>query len=397
MAQAKKKPFVRLIVMSVLAAAVVWGVKSCFFAEPPAPQYVTTKATIGNIEDTVLASGTFEAIQQVSVGAQVSGRVVKLHVKLNDKVKTGDLVAEIDSMTQQNNLQKARAALTVAQANLTAEQATLTKNKLEYDRQQKLLKTDASSKAEAEQAQANYKVSLAKIKALQAQIDQAEVDVNIAEVNLGYTQITSPIDGTVVAIVTKEGQTVNANQTAPTIVKVANLEQMTVKAEISEADVTRTHAGQKVFFTILGEPDKRYDAVLREVEPAPESIANESSNSSSSSNSTAVYYNGLFDVDNKDDKFRIDMTTEVNIVRAQANDVVVIPSSALQNKKQGVYVVRVLGANGQVEDKPVEVGINNKVQAEITEGLQAGDEVIMGDSGRNAGSSGFRPRGPMGM
>lgn len=402
MAYVKKRSKIQMIVIGVVLLAALAALKFLFFTAPPGPQYITTKARIERIQDTVLASGTFEAIEQVSVGAQVSGRVEKLHVKLGQRVQMGDRIADIDSMTQQNNLKRAQAALTVAQANLAAQQASLVQVKMEYERQQKLRKTDASSKADFEMAQANYKVSLANIKSLQAQIDQAKIDVDIAQVDLGYTQITSPIDGTVVAIVTKEGQTVNANQTAPTIVKVANLDQMTVKAEISEADVTRTNPGQDVFFTILGEPDMKYTAKLRQIEPAPESISSESSSlssSSSSSSSTAIYYNGLFDVENLDHKFRIDMTAEVNIVRNQVDEAVVIPASALQrDMKSRGYYVRVLGTDGKAEKRLVKVGINNKVSAQITEGLTAGEDIIVGDSGLNRISAGSgRPRGPLGM
>lgn len=402
MAYVKKRSKKQMIVIGVVLLAALAALKFLFFTAPPGPQYITTKARIERIQDTVLASGTFEAIEQVSVGAQVSGRVEKLHVKLGQRVQMGDRIADIDSMTQQNNLKRAQAALTVAQANLAAQQASLVQVKMEYERQQKLRKTDASSKADFEMAQANYKVSLANIKSLQAQIDQAKIDVDIAQVDLGYTQITSPIDGTVVAIVTKEGQTVNANQTAPTIVKVANLDQMTVKAEISEADVTRTNPGQDVFFTILGEPDMKYTAKLRQIEPAPESISSESSSlssSSSSSSSTAIYYNGLFDVENLDHKFRIDMTAEVNIVRNQVDEAVVIPASALQrDMKSRGYYVRVLGTDGKAEKRLVKVGINNKVSAQITEGLTAGEDIIVGDSGLNRISAGSgRPRGPLGM
>lgn len=402
MAYVKKRSKIQMIVIGVVLLAALAALKFLFFTAPPGPQYITTKARIERIQDTVLASGTFEAIEQVSVGAQVSGRVEKLHVKLGQRVQMGDRIADIDSMTQQNNLKRAQAALTVAQANLAAQQVSLVQVKKEYERQQKLRKTDASSKADFEMAQANYKVSLANIKSLQAQIDQAKIDVDIAQVDLGYTQITSPIDGTVVAIVTKEGQTVNANQTAPTIVKVANLDQMTVKAEISEADVTRTNPGQDVFFTILGEPDMKYTAKLRQIEPAPESISSESSSlssSSSSSSSTAIYYNGLFDVENLDHKFRIDMTAEVNIVRNQVDEAVVIPASALQrDMKSRGYYVRVLGTDGKAEKRLVKVGINNKVSAQITEGLTAGEDIIVGDSGLNRISAGSgRPRGPLGM
>lgn len=380
----KKKPVLRWGIIGVLVLGALYVAKGMFFSEPPAPEYITAAVTRGDIEDTVLASGVFEASQQVSVGAQVSGRVIRLHVALNDEVAAGELVAEIDSLTQQNRLKNAQAALTVALARLEAERASLAQAKLEYERQQRLRQSDASSRAAFEAAEAQFLSIQANIKSLQAQIDQARIDVDSAKLDLGYTQITSPIDGTVVAIVTKEGQTVNANQTAPTIIKVADLSVMTVKAEISEADVVRVHPGQRVYFTILGEPDKKFEAVLREIEPAPESIASESSNSlGSSSSSSAVYYNGLFDIDNPDGKFRIDMTAEVYIVRDEAKDVLQVPSAALQRQGQSrQYYVRVLEDDGTIVNRDVEVGINNRVSVEIVSGLTEGEQVVLGDSSR---------------
>lgn len=391
----KKKLIRRLVFIIIIMAVVGWFGRGYFSAAPEMPQLITAEVKRGNIEDVVLASGTFEAAKQVSVGAQVSGRVIAVYVDLNDQVKTGQLVAEIDFLSQENSLKNARAALTVAKAKLEAENAALTKAKLEYDRQVKLRRTDASSQAEYDSAQAQYKSVQANIKSLQAQVDQAEIAVSTAELDLGYTKITSPMDGTVVAIVTKEGQTVNANQTAPTIIKVADLTTMTVKAEISEADVTRVHSGQRVFFTILGEPNKTFEAVLRAVEPAPETIVNESTTSSSSSSTSAVYYNGLFDVPNIDGKFRIDMTAEVNIVRAEAKDVLIVPSAAIKvNSRTKEQFVRVMNVDGNVIDVPVTVGINNRVSAEILEGLNEGDVVVLGDSSLNVPSS--TGRGTMG-
>lgn len=124
----------------------------------------------------------------------------------------------------------------------------------------------------------------------------ARINVDTARVTLGFTKVIAPIDGTVVAIDTQEGQTVNAVQSAPTIVKLADLDTMTVKAQISEADVMRVKAGQRTYFTTLGDPEKRYEGTLRAIEPAPKSMATDTSSegsaapTSSAPQSTAVYY-----------------------------------------------------------------------------------------------------------
>src|SRR5450830_1698827 len=289
------------IAVGVLAIALVVG-KKTFFAPPTAPAFITAPVARADIEDTVLANGTLKAFKQVSVGAQVSGQVKSLKVALGDTVHKGDLVAEIDSLTQQNTLRNNEAALTQAE--------------LALKRQQQMRASEASSQADLEAALATEKTSRASVEALRAQVDQAKVAVDTARVNLGYTRIVSPIDGQVVALVTEEGTTVNANQSTPTIIIVAKVDTMTVKASISEADVTTVKPGQRVYFTILGEPQKRYDATLRTIAPATDSISTSTTSSSSSSSSsststssaTAIYYNGLFDVPNPDNKLRISMT-----------------------------------------------------------------------------------------
>ena len=201
------------------------------------------------------------------------------------------------------------------------------------------------------------------------------------------------MDGTVVAIVAEEGQTVNANQSAPTIIRLADLDTLTVKAQISEADVVKVKAGQTVYFTILGDPDKRYYATLRAIEPAPDSIKTETS---SSSTSTAIYYNGLFDVPNPDGELRIDMTAQVYIVLEQAKNALNIPAAAI-TKKAGKTTVRVLNAAGEPEQREVNIGLNNRVDAQVLSGLKAGDKVLLGgESGLETQSRGGR-RGPMGF
>lgn len=389
-----------LIAVAVLVVGgSAYYAKQQWFTKSTAPIYVSAPVTRGNVEKSVLASGKLEGYQQVSVGAQVSGQLENLAVELGQNVKAGDLIAEIDSLPQQNALRNAEAALTTARADLASQQATLAQAKASFERQKQLRAADASSRAEYEAAEQVYKVAQSNIQSQQARIAQAEIAKDTAQVNLGYTRIVAPMDGQVVAIVTKEGQTVNANQTAPTIIILAQLDTMTVKAEISEADVTRVKPGQPVYFTILGEPNRRYDATLRSIEPAPESISTSSSTASTTSGttSTAVYYNGLFDVPNPDHSLRISMTAQVYIVQGSATDVLTIPASALGRRTgPGEYSVQVLDAQGNAKQTTVQIGMNNNIVAEVISGLAEGDRVVLSDStGASAARTpGARPGGP---
>ncbi|THT98251.1 efflux RND transporter periplasmic adaptor subunit [Lampropedia puyangensis] len=392
MRQKTKRWWLTVLVLLALGGGAYYA-KQQWFTPNTAPTYATAAVVRGNVEKSVLASGKLEAFQQVSVGAQVSGQVKHLAVELGQNVKAGDLIAEIDSLTQQNALRNAEAALTTAKAELASQQATLAQVKANYERQKQLRAADASSRAEFEAAEQSYKVAQASIQSQKARIAQAEIAQDTAQLNLGYTRIVAPMDGQVVAIVTKEGQTVNANQSAPTIIILAQLDTMTIKAEISEADVTRVKPGQPVYFTILGEPDKRYDATLRSIEPAPESISSTSTASSTNANSTstAIYYNGLFDVPNPDHSLRISMTAQVYIVQGAAKDVLTVPASALGRKgPDGNYMVRVVGPDGKVTPTRVEVGINNNITAQVMSGLSEGDRVVISDS---SGASAARTPG----
>ncbi|MDO9402549.1 MAG: macrolide transporter subunit MacA [Polaromonas sp.] len=383
----------RYVIAAVVVIAIGVAIKLVFFPGEKPPAYVTATAAIGDLEQSVLATGTLQAFKQVSVGAQASGQVKLLTVALGDTVKKGQLIAEIDSLKQENDLRNTQAALQSAQATLLSRQAALKQAELAFKRQQELLAVDAISREAYEQAEATLNTSRADIKTSEAQIAQASIAADTSRVNLGYTKILAPMDGVVVAIVTQQGQTVNANQSAPTIIKLALLDTITVKAQISEADVVRVKAGQKVYFTILGSPDKRYYTTLRTVEPAPDSIATETTTSSSSA--SAIYYNGLLDVPNPDSALRISMTAQVYIVLNEAKDVLTIPSSALgQRGRGGKTTVRVLNAEGKPEPREVKVGINNNVTAQITEGLKEGDKVIVSEApAAGAAASGAGQRG----
>ncbi|CNB36200.1 efflux RND transporter periplasmic adaptor subunit [Yersinia intermedia] len=368
------------------------------------PAYIAAAAETRTLEQTVLADGTIKAQKQVTVGAQVSGQIKALHVTLGQLVEKGQLVAEIDDLTQQNALKDAEEALKNVLAQRAAKVATQKNNQLTYQRQQQILAKGLGVRADFDSAKATLESTQAEITALDAQIAQAEIAVNTAKLNLGYTKISSPITGTVVAIPVEEGQTVNAVQSAPTIIKVAQLDTMTIEAQISEADVVKVKAGMPVYFTILGEPEQRFSATLRAIEPAPDSINDEttttsssSSSSSSSTSSTAIYYNGLFDVANPNGALRISMTAQVYIVLNKAENAVVIPATALENVK-GKYQVQVVSDNGSIRWREVAVGLNNNVDAQILSGLQAGEQVIVSQgSSTTANNKAQRMGPPMGM
>lgn len=441
-------------VIAIVLIAAGW-----YFLKPKEqpPQYITAEVTQGDIESSVLATGILEATKMVSVGAQVSGQVRQMYVELGDQVKQGQLIARIDSVRQENDLKTAEASIKNQMAQLAVRQANLAKVEAEYNRQKAMYAQDATSRSELESAFASYKTAQADITAINAQIEQSRLTLATAKEDLGYTQIVAPMDGTIVAIVTEEGQTVNANQSAPTIVKLAKLDTMTIKAEISEADVMKVEEGQTVYFTTLGNNEKKIYAKLRQVEPAPNSI-NTDSNTSGSSSSSAVYYNALFDVPNEDGKLRIDMTAQVYIVLDEAKNVLTIPAAAIQssnrparaNRGEGSRgegsrseanpaarpetestqgnrpaaerparlnlsdaeialieqgkaqraMVRVLQADGTAKPTPVLIGLNNRATAQVLKGLKRGDQVVIADgsdTSNDAAKRGGNSRGPMRM
>lgn len=258
-----------------------------------------------------------------------------------------------------------------------------------------MLAAKASSRADYENAEATLAIYKAELAQLDAEIEKAKINVDNAQLDLGYTTINAPMDGTVVYTAVEEGQTVNANQTTPTIIELAKLDTMTVKAEISEADVIFVHPGQTALFTILGKPDQQFKGTLRAIEPGP-TIMDGDDSDLSISDSDAIYYNAVFDVKNPQGILRIGMTAQVSIVLDQSENTLIVPSQVLQKSGgKGNYTVPVL-EQGQVVQKPVKVGINNKVNAEILSGLKEGDQIVLGNAMDGESSSrGDRRRPPM--
>ncbi len=379
-----------------LCGILLTGAAGVYFLQPSeAPSsYATEAVRKGNIEKAVLANGMLQASKLVNVGAQVSGQIQSLAVSLGDEIKQGDLIAQIDSLTQQNSLKEAQASLNSLNAQYKAKQAQIKQANYEYVRQKGMLAAKASSRADFENAEATLAIYKAELAQLDAEIEKAKINVDSANVDLGYTTINAPMDGTVVYTSVEEGQTVNANQTTPTIIELAKLDTMTVKAEISEADVIFVHPGQTAVFTILGQSNKQYQGTLRAIEPGP-TIMDGDDSDLTISDSDAIYYNAVFDVDNPEGILRIGMTAQVSIVLEKSQDTLIIPAQVLQRAGgKDAYTVPVL-ENGQVVQKPVKVGINNKVNVEIVSGLQEGDLVVLGSTMDPSSATGRRSRPPM--
>ena len=388
-------------IIIILIVAALAGAGYFYFFKPKAPsdlRYMTTHVTKGNIVSRVLATGTLEGYKQVSVGAQVSGQLQKLYVDAGDEVKQGQLLAQIDSRTQQNALKDAQSQLNTYKAQLVAKQATLKRATLEFNRQQNMLKSDASAKADFEAAEASLAQAKADVNVVEQQIKQAEIKVDTAKINVGYTKIEAPIDGTVIAIVTDEGQTVVSNQTATTILKLATMDTMTVKAEISEADVIKIKPGMEVEFTILGDPKRVFKSTLKKIAPAPQS-ASSSNNTTTSSTSTAIYYNAEFDVPNDDRVLRVSMTAECSIILAQKKDVLIVPITAVKtDHRTGKSYAMVLRKGGP-QRVDVELGLRDQTNVEVISGLTERDVLTVGDDVESAENAALanhqsRRRGP---
>ncbi|WP_296268058.1 macrolide transporter subunit MacA [Pseudomonas sp. UBA6562] len=364
------------------ALALVAGI-TLYAVQAPAkaPQYITATVVRGDIENAVLATGTLEGIKQVDVGVQVSGQLKSLKVKLGDKVKQGQWLAEIDPLVLRNTLRQAEVDEEKLQAERRSAQAQLQQARRVYERYRDLQSDESVSRQDFESAEAEFRVREAAVRSLDAQIQSARVEIDTARVNLGYTRINAPITGHVVGIVTQQGQTVIANQLAPVLLKLADLDTMTVKAQVSEADVIHIAPGQAVYFTILGE-DTRYHATLRGTEPAPQHYVQSTDKGEGGTGKPngAVFYNALFDVPNPEHRLRISMTAQVHIVLDTAAGVLSVPVAALGLRNDdGSFPVRVLDAKGFAQARNVRTGINNNVRVQIEDGLAEGDRVVIGE------------------
>ena len=363
-----------LLAVAALAAGMWWWLKP-----KNEINYLTEPVVRTSIAQTVSATGEISAAQLVDVGAQASGQIKKLHVTLGQQVKKGDLIAEIDSTSQLNNLNTNKAKLDTYQAQLVSAEIALRSADKKYQREQALWKEDATSREALEDGQDAFAAAKASVAELKSSIRQTQIAINTAEADLGYTRITAPMDGTVVAIPVEEGQTVNANQTTPTIVQVADLSTMLNKMQIAEGDVNKVKAGMKLTFTTLSQPDNVREATLESIDPGLTTMSQGSYTTSTDTTDSAIYYYARSLVPNEDNVLHIGMTTENTITINQAEKVLAVPKLAVK-QRGGKQYVRVLGENNQPQEKEITTGLSDNMNTEVKSGLGEGENVIISEA-----------------
>jgi len=332
------------------------------------PKVVYTTATVqrGDIESTVVAAGIVQPVKYVDVGAQTSGMLKSLKVQRGDHVEKNQLLAEIDPALADTALTSSNAALSSMTSQRAVKQAALVLAKAQEVRSDALFAALVISASDRDVARASYDSAFADVASLSAQMRQATAAVDTGKTNVGYTKITAPMAGEVVSITLLEGQTLNANQSAPNILRIADISTVTVWSQVSEADIVDVKPGQDVYFTVLGST-RRWSGKVRQVLPTPELINN------------VVFYDVLFDIPNPEGELKIQMTAQVFIVLAQAKGVLIIPAAAIGNASEGSTInVQVLKPDGKIETRTIKIGIKSELSAEVTAGLNEKEQVVIG-------------------
>ncbi|WP_070411825.1 efflux RND transporter periplasmic adaptor subunit [Pseudomonas lundensis] len=383
----------RRALLIVLSSLLVGALVAWPFLTPGREAYDTVPVTRGNIESSVTALGTLQPRQYVDVGAQASGQIRKIHVDVGAEVTQGQPLVEIDPSTQTAKLDASRFAIENLKAQLQEQRALHDLAQQKYQRQQRLAQGGATREEDIQSARAEVRTTQARIDMFQAQIRQARASLRSDEAELGYTRIFAPMSGTVVAIDAREGQTLNAQQQTPLILRIANLSPMTVWAEVSEADIGHVKPGMQAYFTTLSGGNRRWASTVRQILPVPPKPLNEASqgggspaSSGKSGSARVVLYTVLLDVDNTDQALMPEMTTQVFFVDNQARDVLLAPVVALQGSTDNDrQTARVVAKNGDIETRQIRTGISDRLRVEILEGLNEGDHLLIGPAPGNGG------------
>jgi macrolide-specific efflux system membrane fusion protein len=313
------------VLMGVLAVAILGGAAYVLTrgGEEAQGEQIIVEAERGDVENVITAVGNLQPLNFVDVGAQVSGQLEILHVIAGQEVQKGQLLAEIDATVQQARVESDRAQLQNQRAQLADRQAQLQLAKAQAERQGRLRAENATSQEAFDSAEAALVSAEAQVRSTMAQIQQQESVLRGNEATLGYSKIYAPIAGTVSSITAKQGQTLNANQSAPTVLQIADLSIMTVSAQVSEADVPNLYQGMDTYFTTLGNPGRRWSGKLRQIMPTPQVVNN------------VVMYTALFDVENPGRELMTQMTAQVFFVMTASYDVVTVPVSAVRYTDRG--------------------------------------------------------------
>jgi len=388
-ARGRRRWFV-LGVLAVAAAVIAVAWRSMQGGETI--RYVTAPASRGTITRTVTSTGTVNPELTIIVGSYVSGVIQQLYCDFNTQVKAGQVCAQIDPRPYQTVVNQDKALLGVAMAQLEKDKANLAYTKINYERNKWLAERDSVSKDAADVAKNAYEQAQAQLDLDTATIAQRKAELDAAEVNLGYTNIISPVDGTVVSRNVTQGQTVAASFQTPTLFLIAtDLTKMQVDTNVSESDIGGVKQGDKATFTVDAFPKRTFEGTITQVRQSPQTVQN------------VVTYDAVIGAANGDLALKPGMTASTRIIVDQRSDVLRVPNQALRYAPGGLaggtgtpagaeprlWVLR----DGQPVAVPVAVGLDDDTFTEIVKGdLRPGDQVIIGEQHSSGGQSVPLPR-----
>ena len=343
--------------------------------DQPPPLVATVQYRV--IGDVVAASGQLKPAKVVEVGALVSGQLDKLHVRAGDSVSKGDVLAEIDATIQTNVVEAERAKLQTLRARLAPARSSIELAEEAVAREERLMREQATYQYALDRSRNALLNVRSTLIELESTIESQEAVIASEEAKLRYSTIYAPVSGIVVAVNTTEGQTLNATQTAPVILSIANLSSMVVEAQVAEANVGKLSPGAGVSFTTLGGGARRWRGELERIIPKAANVNN------------VISYTAVFEVENPDGALLPDMTAQVFFELSEPRRVLSVPVDMLANFGGAVpgvgrdAKVRLLRDDGGIELREVIVGEIGSGYAEVLEGLGEGDKVVAPESERS--------------
>jgi HlyD family secretion protein len=392
-----KKKKLRLIL--TVAIAVVTPLVFGFGWRSAGPRFVTSEVTRGPITRAVSATGTLNPVVTVQVGSHVSGLISATYVDFNSPVRAGQLIAKIDPRPFEIQVAQARAVLANSKAQFRKDQAEMSYKKLRYERESRLLRQGAVSEDAVDNDLSAYQQMMAQAELDQAAIMQQEAALRAAEINLGYTNIVSPVDGTVVSRTVDVGQTVTASFQTPTLFLIARrLTEMQVDTNVSESDIGEVRVGQTATFKVDAYPDREFEGRVSQVRQAPITVQN------------VVTYDVVVSIGNPELLLKPGMTANLSIITARRDDVVRVPILALRfvpdrSKRHAGVVNDPIDTNGHLPRSatvwvrragslmPVTIttGLDDRNWVEVRSGnLHPGEKAVVDEIAQPKAKSGFK-------
>jgi len=365
----------KILIIGVIVVVIAIAGYFIFRGKGNEPKFRTEKVTKGDLVMTVTSTGTVNPVTTVLVGTQVSGTIKEIYVDFNSPVKKGQLIARIDPALFEAQVNQARANLFSAKANLEKAEATLVDAKRTMERNKELLSKNLIAQSDFDTAETNYETAKASVSAVKAQVVQTEAALSLAETNLYYTKIVSPVEGIVVSRNVDVGQTVAASFQTPTLFSIAqDLTKMQIDGNVDESDIGNIKVGQDVEFIVDAYPDITFKGKVWQVRNAPITVQN------------VVTYDVVIQVANPELKLKPGMTANVSIITAIKKDVLKIPNAALRFSlsEKGVQTPEKKGPGIWILEKeqpmriPVSTGISDGSYTELVSGeVREGQEVII--------------------